>query len=452
MGISLSILLVAVGAVLTWAVSAEVSGIDINAVGVILMIVGAIGLLVSLVFWSSWGGFGARTRRRRPEHDRRRARSPLAALLAGSRLGGRRRREVDGSPARLRPRASRAAFSPVERASDHSRERRASRHASERRVSWTRSSCPDLPRSLRRARSDAGGGLRPLRGQFLDSTALGLVVRAVREIAERGGRLASSSRLVRPQDLRDHDPRPRAPRGGVCRRGASRARAAPDRRQLERALACVVQLEDPVERRDLEHAPDSGSVTTSGDAAAGALGGAGTRGEHADRGGVEERARAEVDDEARSSSPTCRERTLELGARRQVELALEPTPPRALGGRLDREREVPGPGPRRDLSGADAARQVLRARPGRVHPAVSRARSPRRAGRSTAAPRPRATSAWARMPTSRPSETTGSRRTRSAAISASASSSGSPARRRRAPRCTPPPPASCSGRGPSRGR
>jgi hypothetical protein len=59
MGISLSILLVAVGAVLTWAVSAEASGVDINAVGVILMVVGGIGLLVSLVFWSSWGGFGA---------------------------------------------------------------------------------------------------------------------------------------------------------------------------------------------------------------------------------------------------------------------------------------------------------------------------------------------------------------------------------------------------------
>jgi hypothetical protein len=60
MGISLSILLVAVGAILTWAVSAEVSGVDITAVGVILMIVGAIGLVVSLIFWSSWGGFGAR--------------------------------------------------------------------------------------------------------------------------------------------------------------------------------------------------------------------------------------------------------------------------------------------------------------------------------------------------------------------------------------------------------
>jgi hypothetical protein len=61
MGISLSILFVAIGAILTWAVSAEVSGVDITAVGVILMIVGLIGLLTSLVFWSSWGGFGNRT-------------------------------------------------------------------------------------------------------------------------------------------------------------------------------------------------------------------------------------------------------------------------------------------------------------------------------------------------------------------------------------------------------
>lgn len=60
MGISLSILLVAIGAILTWAVSAEVSGVDITAVGVILLIVGLAGLVLSLVFWSSWGGFGAR--------------------------------------------------------------------------------------------------------------------------------------------------------------------------------------------------------------------------------------------------------------------------------------------------------------------------------------------------------------------------------------------------------
>ena len=60
MGISVSILLIAVGAILTWAVSATVSGVDLVAVGVILMIVGGLGLVISLIFWSSWGGFGAR--------------------------------------------------------------------------------------------------------------------------------------------------------------------------------------------------------------------------------------------------------------------------------------------------------------------------------------------------------------------------------------------------------
>ena len=55
--------LIAVGAVLTWAVSASGSGIDINVVGVILMVVGIAGFVLSLLFWSSWGGpVGARRR------------------------------------------------------------------------------------------------------------------------------------------------------------------------------------------------------------------------------------------------------------------------------------------------------------------------------------------------------------------------------------------------------
>ena len=58
MGISLSILLIAVGAILAWAVDAQVSGIDVQAAGVILVVVGVIGFIASLVFWSSWGGFG----------------------------------------------------------------------------------------------------------------------------------------------------------------------------------------------------------------------------------------------------------------------------------------------------------------------------------------------------------------------------------------------------------
>ncbi len=60
MGISTSLVLIAAGAILKWAVSATVSGVDLHTVGVVLMIVGAVGLVLSLIFWSSWGGFGAR--------------------------------------------------------------------------------------------------------------------------------------------------------------------------------------------------------------------------------------------------------------------------------------------------------------------------------------------------------------------------------------------------------
>jgi hypothetical protein len=58
MGISFSILLIAVGAVLAWAVDVSASGVNIQLVGVILLIVGILGFIGSLVFWSSWGGFG----------------------------------------------------------------------------------------------------------------------------------------------------------------------------------------------------------------------------------------------------------------------------------------------------------------------------------------------------------------------------------------------------------
>lgn len=58
MGIAVSLILIAVGAILTWGVSAEAEGLDVNSVGVILMIVGLIGLLLSLLFWRSWWGPG----------------------------------------------------------------------------------------------------------------------------------------------------------------------------------------------------------------------------------------------------------------------------------------------------------------------------------------------------------------------------------------------------------
>ena len=58
MGLGVSILLIAVGAILTWAVNASVSGLELDTIGVILMVVGALGLVLSMIFWSSWGGFG----------------------------------------------------------------------------------------------------------------------------------------------------------------------------------------------------------------------------------------------------------------------------------------------------------------------------------------------------------------------------------------------------------
>jgi len=63
MGIGVSLILIAVGAVLTWAVNATVSGLNINTVGIILMVVGAVGLILSMMFWSSWGGVSGSRRR-----------------------------------------------------------------------------------------------------------------------------------------------------------------------------------------------------------------------------------------------------------------------------------------------------------------------------------------------------------------------------------------------------
>ena len=65
MGLGVSLFLIAVGAILTFAINATVSGVNIDTVGWILMIVGAVGILLSLAFWSSWGGpaaFGSRRR------------------------------------------------------------------------------------------------------------------------------------------------------------------------------------------------------------------------------------------------------------------------------------------------------------------------------------------------------------------------------------------------------
>ena len=58
MGIGVSLLLIAAGAILVWAVDVTVSGVELVTIGWILTAVGLAGALLSLIFWSSWGGFG----------------------------------------------------------------------------------------------------------------------------------------------------------------------------------------------------------------------------------------------------------------------------------------------------------------------------------------------------------------------------------------------------------
>ncbi len=63
MGIGVSIFLMAAGAILAWGlnIDSDESGIaNIDTIGIILLIVGAIGLLLSLLFWSSFSPWGHR--------------------------------------------------------------------------------------------------------------------------------------------------------------------------------------------------------------------------------------------------------------------------------------------------------------------------------------------------------------------------------------------------------
>ncbi|MGH9293930.1 MAG: hypothetical protein ACRD0B_01250 [Acidimicrobiales bacterium] len=71
MGVAAGIIIFAIGAILKFATTVYSSNFNIQDVGIILMIVGAVGFVISLFFLASWGGFGGTRRRReisrRPE-------------------------------------------------------------------------------------------------------------------------------------------------------------------------------------------------------------------------------------------------------------------------------------------------------------------------------------------------------------------------------------------------
>ncbi|HKY75438.1 MAG TPA: DUF6458 family protein [Acidimicrobiia bacterium] len=54
MATGISLFFLAVGAILTFAVETSVSGVDLDTIGVILMVIGLLGMLFSLVLWDNW--------------------------------------------------------------------------------------------------------------------------------------------------------------------------------------------------------------------------------------------------------------------------------------------------------------------------------------------------------------------------------------------------------------
>ncbi len=65
MGLGVSLILIAAGAIMAWAVHVSATGFNVHTVGYILLVVGIVGALLSMIFWSSWAGPGYWSSRRR---------------------------------------------------------------------------------------------------------------------------------------------------------------------------------------------------------------------------------------------------------------------------------------------------------------------------------------------------------------------------------------------------
>jgi hypothetical protein len=58
MGITVSMFMIAAGAIMRFAVTAQAKGWNVHTTGMVLMVVGAIAAVLSIAYWASWGGFG----------------------------------------------------------------------------------------------------------------------------------------------------------------------------------------------------------------------------------------------------------------------------------------------------------------------------------------------------------------------------------------------------------
>jgi hypothetical protein len=105
MGLVVSLILIAFGAILAFAVNSEPEGINVDAVGWILLIIGIISFLLTLLFWSSWwgpgyftGGRGGYSRRTRYDSAAAPPAAPVDPYYGRSR-SAYVEEEVDGPPA-----------------------------------------------------------------------------------------------------------------------------------------------------------------------------------------------------------------------------------------------------------------------------------------------------------------------------------------------------------------
>jgi hypothetical protein len=62
MGLAVSLILVAAGAILAWGITDEPEGLNLDAIGVILIVIGIVGFVLSLLLWRTWWGPGYFTR------------------------------------------------------------------------------------------------------------------------------------------------------------------------------------------------------------------------------------------------------------------------------------------------------------------------------------------------------------------------------------------------------
>lgn len=58
MGLAVSLILIAAGAILAWGVTDEPEGLNLDAIGVVLIVIGIVGFILSLLLWRSWWGPG----------------------------------------------------------------------------------------------------------------------------------------------------------------------------------------------------------------------------------------------------------------------------------------------------------------------------------------------------------------------------------------------------------